>query len=230
MYKQPTFPSYFSFRTSFFIGLFGLFLVSSTALFAQEENSRTYQHESEEMVHKRGERGEQSERSIQNRRGMQNHQGNRKDDSSLPRLEKFMELETELMAKRLNLSDEQIELLHSQQDALVEKYSKARLEIEKEVQVKREEMNLRRDSMRKIHQENPEARPSREVREAMQKAMKSERENLEKDLREGNRAMMNEFQKDRMLMLFDVLSNEQYRGYLEQRASMRKEIQSKRSR
>jgi uncharacterized alpha/beta hydrolase family protein len=161
---------------------------------------------------------------------MQNHQGNRKDDSSLPRLEKFMELETELMAKRLNLSDEQIELLHSQQDALVEKYSKARLEIEKEVQVKREEMNLRRDSMRKIHQENPEARPSREVREAMQKAMKSERENLEKDLREGNRAMMNEFQKDRMLMLFDVLSNEQYRGYLEQRASMRKEIQSKRSR
>jgi len=30
--------------------------------------------------------------------------------------------------------------------------------------------------------------------------------------------------------LFDVLSNEQYRGYLEQRASMRKEIQSKRSR
>lgn len=230
MYKQPTFPSYFSFRTSFFIGLFGLFLVSSTALFAQEENSRTSQHESEEMVHKRGERGEQSERSIQNRRGMQNHQGNRKDDSSLPRLEKFMELETELMAERLNLSDEQIELLHSQQDALVEKYSKARLEIEKEVQVKREEMNLRRDSMRKIHQENPEARPSREVREAMQKAMKSERENLEKDLREGNRAMMNEFQKDRMLMLFDVLSNEQYRGYLEQRASMRKEIQSKRSR
>ena len=230
MYKQPTLPSYFSFRTSFFIGLFGLFLVSSTALFAQEENSRTYQHESEEMVQKRGERGEQSERSIQNRRGMQNHQGNRKDDSSLPRLEKFMELETELMAERLNLSDEQIELLHSQQDALVEKYSKARLEIEKEAQVKREEMNLRRDSMRKIHQENPEARPSREVREAMQKAMKSERENLEKDLREGNRAMMNEFQKDRMLMLFDVLSNEQYRGYLEQRASMRKEIQSKRSR
>lgn len=230
MYKQPTFPSYFSFRTSFFIGLFGLFLVSSTALFAQEENSRTSQHESEEMVHKRGERGEQSERSIQNRRGMQNHQGNRKDESSLPRLEKFMELETELMAERLNLSDEQIELLHSQQDALVEKYSKARLEIEKEVQVKREEMNLRRDSMRKIHQENPEARPSREVREAMQKAMKSERENLEKDLREGNRAMMNEFQKDRMLMLFDVLSNEQYRGYLEQRVSMRKEIQSKRSR
>lgn len=230
MYKQPTFPSYFSFRTSFFIGLFGLFLVSSTALFAQEEKSRTTQHESEEMVHKRGERGEQSERSIQNRRGMQNHQGNRKDESSLPRLEKFMELETELMAERLNLSDEQIELLHSQQDALVEKYSKARLEIEKEVQVKREEMNLRRDSMRKIHQENPEARPSREVREAMQKAMKSERENLEKDLREGNRALMNEFQKDRMLMLFDVLSNEQYRGYLEQRASMRKEIQSKRSR
>ena len=227
MYKQPTFPSYISFRTSFFIGLFGLFLVSSTALFAQEENSRTYQHETEEMVHKRG---EQSERSIQNRRGMQNYQGNRKDDSSLPRLEKFMELETEIMAERLNLSDEQIELLHSQQDALVEKYSKARLEIEKEVQVKREEMNLRRDSMRKIHQENPEARPSREVREAMQKAMKSERENLEKDLREGNRAMMNEFQKDRMLMLFDVLSNEQYRGYLEQRASMRKEIQSKRSR
>ena len=230
MYKQPTFPSNFSFRTSFFIGLFGLFLVSSTALFAQEENSRTSQHESEEMVHKRGERGEPSERSIQNRRGMQNHQGNRKDESSLPRLEKFMELETELMAERLNLSDEQIELLHSQQDALVEKYSKARLEIEKEVQVKREEMNLRRDSMRNIHQENPEARPSREVREAMQKAMKSERENLEKDLREGNRAMMNEFQKDRMLMLFDVLSNEQYRGYLEQRASMRKEIQSKRSR
>ena len=98
------------------------------------------------------------------------------------------------------------------------------------MQVKREEMNLRRDSMRKIHQENPEARPSREVREAMQKAMKSERENLEKNLREGNRAMMNEFQKDRMLMLFDVLSNEQYHGYLEQRASMRKEIQSKRSR
>ena len=227
MYKQPTFPSYFSFRTSFFIGLFGLFLVSSTALFAQEKNSRTYQHENEEMVHKRG---EQSERYIQNRRGMQNHQGNRKDDSSLPRLEKFMELETELMAERLNLSDEQIELLHSQQDALVEKYSKARLEIEKEVQVKREEMNLRRDSMRKIHQENPEARPSREVREAMQKAMKSERENLEKDVRDANRAMMNEFQKDRMLMLFDVLGNEQYRGYLEQRASMRKEIQSKRSR
>ena len=227
MYKQPTFPSYISFRTSFFIGLFGLFLVSSTALFAQEENSRTYQHETEEMVHKRG---EQSERSIQNRRGMQNHQGNRKDDSSLPRLEKFMELETEIMAERLNLSDEQIDLLHSQQDALVEKYSKARLEIEKEAQVKREEMNLRRDSMRKIHQENPEARPSREVREAMQKAMKSERENLEKDVRETNRAMMNEFQKDRMLMLFDVLSDEQYRGYLEQREAMRKEIQSKRTR
>ena len=227
MYKQPTFPSYISFRTSFFIGLFGLFLVSSTALFAQEENSRTYQHETEEMVHKRG---EQSERSIQNRRGMQNHQGNRKDDSSLPRLEKFMELETEIMAERLNLSDEQIELLHSQEDALVEKYSKARLEIEKEAQVKREEMNLRRDSMRKIHQENPEARPSREVREAMQKAMKSERENLEKDVRETNRAMMNEFQKDRMLMLFDVLSDEQYRGYLEQREAMRKEIQSKRTR
>jgi hypothetical protein len=124
MYKQPTFPSYISFRTSFFIGLFGLFLVSSIALFAQEENSRTYQHETEEMVHKRG---EQSERSIQNRRGMQNHQGNRKDDSSLPRLEKFRELETEIMAERLNLSDEQIELLHSQQDASVEKYSKARL-------------------------------------------------------------------------------------------------------
>ena len=227
MYKQPIFPSHISFRTRFFIGLFGLFLVSSTALFAQEKNSRTYQHENEEMVHKRG---EQSERYIQNRRGMQNHQGNRKDDSNLPRLEKFMELETELMAERLNLSDEQIELLHSQQDALVEKYSKARLEIEKEVQVKREEMNLRRDSMRKIHQENPEARPSREVREAMQKAMKSERENLEKDVRDANRAMMNEFQKDRMLMLFDVLGNEQYRGYLEQRASMRKEIQSKRSR
>ena len=227
MYKQPIFPSHISFHTRFFIGLFGLFLVSSTALFAQEKNSRTYQHENEEMVHKRG---EQSVRYIQNRRGMQNHQGNRKDDSSLPRLEKFMELETELMAERLNLSDEQIELLHSQQDALVEKYSKARLEIEKEAQVKREEMNLRRDSMRKIHQENPQARPSREVREAMQKAMKSERENLEKDVRDANRAMMNEFQKDRMLMLFDVLGNEQYRGYLEQRASMRKEIQSKRSR
>ena len=206
MYKQPIFPSHISFRKSFFIGLFGLFLVSSTALFAQEKNSRTYQHENEEMVHKRG---EQSVRYIQNRRGMQNHLGNRKDDSSLPRLEKFMELETELMAERLNLSDDQIELLHSQQDALVEKYSKARLEIEKEAQVKREEMNLRRDSMRKIHQENPEARPSREVREAMQKAMKSERENLEKDVRDANRAMMNEFQKDRMLMLFDVLGNEQ---------------------
>jgi len=227
MYKQPIFPSHISFLTRFFIGLFGLFLVSSTALFAQEKNSLTYQHENEEMVHKRG---EQSVRYIQNRRGMQNHQGNRKDDSSLPRLEKFMELETELMAERLNLSDEQIELLHSQQDALVEKYSKARLEIEKKVQVKREEMNLRRDSMRKIHQENPEARPSREVREAMQKTMKSERENLVKDVRDANRAMMNEFQKDRMLMLFDVLGNEQYRGYLEQRASMRKEIQSKRSR
>ena len=227
MYKQSTFPSYISFRTSFFIGLFGLFLVCSTALFAQEEYSRTYQHETEEMVHKRG---EQSERSIQNRRGMQNHQGNKKDYSSLPRLEKFMELETEIMAERLNLRDEQIELLHSQQDALVEKYSKARLEIEKEAQVKREEMNLRRDSMRKIHQENPEARPSREVREAMQKAMKSERENLEKNLRETNRAMMNEFQKNRMLMLFDVLSDDQYRGYLEQREAMRKEIQSKRTR
>lgn len=127
-----------------------------------------------------------------------------------------MELEIEIMAERLNLSDEHIELLHSQKDALVEKYSKARLVIEKEAQVKREEMNLRRDSMRKIHQENPEARPSREVREAMQKAMKSELENLEKDVRKTNRAMMNEFQKDRMLMLFDVLSDEQYRGYLEQ--------------
>ena len=141
-----------------------------------------------------------------------------------------MELEIEIMAERLNLSDEQIELLHSQKDALVEKYSKARLVIEKEAQVKREEMNLRRDSMLKIHQENPEARPSREVREAMQKAMKSELENLEKDVRETNRAMMNEFQKDRMLMLFDVLSDEQYRGYLEQREAMRKEIQSKRTR
>lgn len=141
-----------------------------------------------------------------------------------------MELEIEIMAERLNLSDEQIELLHSQKDALVEKYSKARLVIEKEAQVKREEMNLRRDSMRKIHQENPEARPSREVREAMQKAMKSELENLEKDVRKTNRAMMNEFQKDRMLMLFDVLSDEQYRGYLEQREAMRKEIQSKRTR
>ena len=122
MYKQPTFPSYISFRTSFFIGLFGLFLVSSIALFAQEENSRTYQHETEEMVHKRG---EQSERSIQNRRGMQNHQGNRKDDSSLPRLEKFMELETELMAEQLKLTKEQVEVLAANQAALVEKYRKA---------------------------------------------------------------------------------------------------------
>ena len=59
--------------------------------------------------------------------------------------------------------------------------------------------------------------------------MKNEHENLEKDVREANRVMMNEFQKDRMLMLFDVLSDEQYRGYLEQRASMRKEIRDKRS-
>ena len=60
--------------------------------------------------------------------------------------------------------------------------------------------------------------------------MKNERENLEKDVIEANRAMMNEFQKDRMLMMFDVLRDEQYRGYLEQREAMRKEIQSKRTR
>ena len=66
MYKQPTSPSYFSFHTRFF----GLFLVSCTVLFAQEKNSRTYQHETEEMVHKRGQK---SGRSIQNQRGMQNH-------------------------------------------------------------------------------------------------------------------------------------------------------------
>jgi hypothetical protein len=84
--------------------------------------------------------------------------------------------------------------------------------------------------MRKIHQKNPETKPSREVREAMRKTMKSERENLEKDVRETNRAMMNEFQKNRMLMLFDVLKDKQYRGYLEQREAMRKEIQSKRTR
>tara|TARA_Y200000002_G_C22687083_1_gene666350 strand:- start:286 stop:711 length:426 start_codon:yes stop_codon:yes gene_type:complete len=141
-----------------------------------------------------------------------------------------MELETELMAEQFKLTKEQVEVLTATQAGLVEKYRKARLEFEKEVQVKREEMNLRRESMRKIHQENPEAKPSREVREAMQKALKNERENLEKDFIEANRAMMSEFQKDRMLMMFDVLSDVQYRGYLEQREAMRKEIRSKRTR
>ena len=229
MYKQITFPSSFSFRTSFFIGLFGLFLVSSTVLFAQEKSN----HESEEVIHKGSEQGQWSqrgERAMQNRARMQRFQRNRKDDSSLPRMQKAMELETELMAERLNLSDEQLEMLHSQQDALVEKYSKARLEIEKKLKEKWEAMNLRRDSMRKIHQENPEARPSKEVREAMQKAMKEENESLLKEMTEANRTLMSSLQNDRMLLLFDVLTGEQYRDYLEQRSSIRKEIQAKRSR
>ena len=229
MYKQTTLPSSFSFRTSFFVGLFGLFLVSSTVLFAQENST----HESEEVIHKRGERAQwlqPGKRAMQNRARMQHLERNRKDDSSLPRLQKAMELETELMAERLNLSNEQLEMLHSQQDALVEKYSRARLEIEKEVKQKREEMNHRRNSMRKIHQENPEARPSKEVREAIQMAIREENETLLKEMIKANRALMSSLQNDRMLILFDVLNDEQYRDYLEQRSSIRKEIQAKRSR
>ena len=84
--------------------------------------------------------------------------------------------------------------------------------------------------MRKIHQENPEARPSKEVSEAMQKAMKEENESLLKEMTEANRTLMSSLQNDRMLLLFDVLNDEQYRDYLEQRSSIRKEIQAKRSR
>ena len=47
---------------------------------------------------------------------------------------------------------------------------------------------------------------------------------------EANRALMSSFQNDRMLILFDALNDEQYRNYLEQRASIRKEIQTKSSR
>ncbi len=59
--------------------------------------------------------------------------------------------------------------------------------------------------------------------------MKKENENLVKEVMEANRALMNEFQNDRMLILFDVLNEEQYRDYLEQRSSIRKDIQTKRS-
>ena len=91
-------------------------------------------------------------------------------------------------------------------------------------------MNHRRNSMRKIHQENPEARPSKEVREAMQMAIREENETLLKEMTKANRAIMSSLQNDRMLILFDVLNDEQYRDYLEQRSSIRKEIQAKRSR
>ena len=223
MFKQITFPSYFSFRTSFFIGLFGLFLVSSTVVFAQEESSSSH-NESEERLHKRG------ERSMQNRRSMQNIQRNRSNDSDLPRLEKYMELEIELIAKNLKLSNEQIAVLDTEQAALVEKYTRARLEIEEKVKQKREDVNLRRSAMRKVHQENPDARPSKEVRNARQEAMKKENEALVKEVMEANRALMSAFQNDRMLILFDVLNEEQYRDYLEQRSSIRKDIQTKRFR
>ena len=79
MYKQTTLPSSFSFRTSFFVGLFGLFLVSSTVLFAQENST----HESEEVIHKRGERAQwlqPGKRAMQNRARMQHLERNRKDD------------------------------------------------------------------------------------------------------------------------------------------------------
>lgn len=232
MFKQITFPSYFSFRTSFFIGLFGLFLVSSTVVFAQEESSSSH-NESEETLHKRGDRTEWSqrgERSMQNRRSIQNIQRNRSNDSDLPRLEKYMELETELIAKNLKLSNEQIAMLDTEQAALVEEYTRARLEIEEKVKQKREDVNLRRRAMRKVHQENPDARPSKEVRDAMQEAMKKENEALVKEVMEANRALMSAFQNDRMLILFDVLNEEQYRDYLEQRSSIRKDIQTKRFR
>ncbi len=106
------------------------------------------------LLHKRGDRTEWSqrgERSIQNRRSMQNIQRNRSNDSDLPRLEKYMELENELIAKNLKLSNEQIAVLDTlQQDALVEKYTRARLEIEKKVKQKREDMNLRRSLCEKF--------------------------------------------------------------------------------
>ena len=223
MFKQITFPSYFSFRTSFFIGLFGLFLVSNTVVFAQEKSSSNH-NESVETIHKRG------ERSMQNRRSMQNIQKNRSIDSDLPRLEKYMELETELIAKILKLSNEQITMLDTEQATLVEEYTRARLEIEEKGKQKREDMNLRRGTMRKVHQENPEGRLSKEVRVAIQEAIKKEHEAFVKEIMETNRALMSSFQNDRMLILFDVLNDKQYRDYLEQRASIRKEIQTKSSR
>ena len=223
MFKQITFPSYFSFRTSFFIGLFGLFLVSNTVVFAQEKSSSNH-NESVETIHKRG------ERSMQNRRSMQNIQKNRSIDSDLPRLEKYMELETELIAKILKLSNEQITMFDTEQAALVEEYTRARLEIEEKGKQKREDMNLRRGTMRKVHQENPEVRLSKEVRVAIQEAIKKEHEAFVKEIMEANRALMSSFQNDRMLILFDVLNDKQYRDYLEQRASIRKEIQTKSSR
>lgn len=51
-----------------------------------------------------------------------------------------------------------------------------------------------------------------------------------KEVMEANRALMSAFQNDRMLILFDVLNEEQYRDYLEQRSSIRKDIQTKRFR
>ena len=60
--------------------------------------------------------------------------------------------------------------------------------------------------------------------------MKEENESLLKEMTEANRTLMSSLQNDRMLLLFDVLNDEQYRDYLEQRSSIRKEIQAKRSR
>ena len=112
--------------------------MSSSTLFAQDQGPDKCNHKGDETVHKRGEQTERVERFKQNRREMQNIQGNRRDDSSLPRLEKFIELETELMTERLKFTKELVEVLASNQSELVENYRKARLEIEKEAQDKRE--------------------------------------------------------------------------------------------
>ena len=95
-----------------------------------------------------------------------------------------------------------------------------------EIDQKRSEMLMRRDAIRKVHKENPEARPSQEVREAMQKAMREEQQELRERMERMNKNRQKRVESEYLLILHEILSDEQYQTYLEQRDEIRREIRS----
>ncbi len=214
--SKPTHLSFHPFlRVSIFI--FALFISLFEGAYAQQN-----QHTGNDAAHKGEHQAGQENHAAMDKHGMKN----RPDVPEMPSLGKMFEVQNQILAQRLELSDEQLVQITEKQAVLIEKIESEVGQKREEIDQKRSEMMMRRDAMRKVHKENPEARPSQEVREAMQKAMREEQQELRERMERMNKNRHERVESEYLLILHEILSDEQYQTYLEQRDEIRREIRS----
>ena len=143
------------------------------------------------------------------------------------RLKLLYETQNKVVKDRLDLSEKQMNELDSKQKDVMNALDAVAAKMREKIDEKRSQMDLRRESMQKIHKDNPEARPAPEVREAMQKAMREKRSALQNESEEHMRSLMLKAETEYLLILHEVLSNKQFRSYIEQREEIRREVRSK---